>query len=278
MRRTEELGRIVEQLPLDRVFQIDYRLLSDRLSEIPDDANEILRLFDGRRTLAQVIEETGHEDLAGARILSKLFIEKIIQPVEREVRIEAQDDARAHDEVARTQGDVQGSGPGGPDVWFDGPRGAEQAPVPPRAGAGLADGHAGAKAGGNLPPRIVRFPARHRAERDPHPDALPGVENGPAPESVPEPAPEPALDRAPRVYAAPAIVRGAPRRVAAMGRGDSGTPKKRSLVLALLLGLALAAAGIGIWKMIASRPAAPVESTTPAAPPISTPTAPSSSK
>ncbi len=280
MRRAEEWGRILEHLPLDRVFQIDYRLLSDRLAEIPDDANEILRLFDGRRTLAQVIEEAGHEDLAGARILSRLFVEKIIQPVERETRIETHDEARAQDDVAREKmDDVLGGGLGGTEDWFAGPVGAESAPAPTRAQARVADGHPGAETRGDPPPRIVRFPARRRTERGAHPDAPPGVRHGPAPETRPEVA----HDRAPRVNAEPAsapeIVRGrAPHPVQAMGRGSAGTTKKRALVVALLVASALAATGIGVWEVLASRPAPPVESATPAATSISAPTGLDSSK
>ena len=62
MRRIDEWGRIVEQLPaLDRVFGIDYPILGERLAEIPDDVNTLLRLFDGRRTLEAVIEEADYE-------------------------------------------------------------------------------------------------------------------------------------------------------------------------------------------------------------------------
>jgi CheY-like chemotaxis protein len=80
MRRIDEWGRIVEQLPpLDRAFEIDYGLLADRLAEIPDDVNGLLRLLDGRRTLQRVIEEADYDDLEAAGIISKLFFEGIIR-------------------------------------------------------------------------------------------------------------------------------------------------------------------------------------------------------
>ena len=83
MRRIDEWGRIVERLPsLDRVFELDYGLLADRLAEIPDDVNALLRLFDGRRSLARIIEEADYDDLAAAGVLSKLYYEKIIREVE----------------------------------------------------------------------------------------------------------------------------------------------------------------------------------------------------
>jgi hypothetical protein len=80
MRRIDEWGRIVEQLPsLDKAFEIDYALLADRLAEIPDEVNALLRLFDGRRSLDQVIEEADYDDLAAAGVISKLFFEGIIK-------------------------------------------------------------------------------------------------------------------------------------------------------------------------------------------------------
>jgi DNA-binding response OmpR family regulator len=82
MRRIDEWGRIVEQLPaLDKVFEIDYALLGDRLAEIPDDVNALLKLFDGRRTLDQVIEEADYDDLAAAGVISKLYFEGIIKEI-----------------------------------------------------------------------------------------------------------------------------------------------------------------------------------------------------
>ncbi len=85
MRRIDEWGRIVEQLPsLDRMFEIDYALLADRLAEIPDDVNTLLRLFDGRRTLDQVIEEADYDDLAAAGVISKLYFEGIIKELSKE--------------------------------------------------------------------------------------------------------------------------------------------------------------------------------------------------
>ena len=50
MRRLDEWGRMLEQLPpLETVFEVDYRQLAERLAEIPDEVNGLLRLFDGRR-------------------------------------------------------------------------------------------------------------------------------------------------------------------------------------------------------------------------------------
>lgn len=79
MRRVDEWGRLLEQLPpLDRAFEIDYGELVERLAEIPDEINGILRLFDGRRTLLDVVDESDFGDLEALEIASKLFFEGLI--------------------------------------------------------------------------------------------------------------------------------------------------------------------------------------------------------
>ncbi|MEW5850288.1 MAG: DUF4388 domain-containing protein, partial [Myxococcota bacterium] len=79
MRRVDEWGRLLEQIPpLDTIFEIDYRELAERLAEIPDEVNGILRLFDGRRTLMQVVDESEFGDLEALNIISKLYFEGLI--------------------------------------------------------------------------------------------------------------------------------------------------------------------------------------------------------
>ncbi|MFL5347050.1 MAG: response regulator [Hyalangium sp.] len=80
MRRLDEWGRMLEQLPpLETVFEIDYHQLAERLSEIPDEVNGLLRLFDGKRTLSRVVEDSDFEDLAALGIISKLYFEGLIR-------------------------------------------------------------------------------------------------------------------------------------------------------------------------------------------------------
>ncbi|HEX4621575.1 MAG TPA: response regulator, partial [Myxococcaceae bacterium] len=82
MRRLDEWGRMLEQLPpLETMFEIDYKQLSDRLSEIPDEVNGLLRLFDGKRPLARVVDDSDFEDLAALGIISKLYFEGLIREV-----------------------------------------------------------------------------------------------------------------------------------------------------------------------------------------------------
>ena len=81
MRRADEWGRLIEQLPpLTAYFEVDHERLSERLSEIPDELNGILRLLDGHHTLMEVVDESPFEDLSTMTTLSKLYFEGLLMP------------------------------------------------------------------------------------------------------------------------------------------------------------------------------------------------------
>jgi DNA-binding response OmpR family regulator len=81
MRRADDWGRLVEQLPdLSARFEVDHEKLVDRLSEIPDELNGILRLLDGNRSLLDVVDESPFEDLSTLTTLSKLYFEGLLLP------------------------------------------------------------------------------------------------------------------------------------------------------------------------------------------------------
>jgi DNA-binding response OmpR family regulator len=81
MRRLDEWGRLLEALPpLTTVFEVDSDELLDRLNEIPDELNSILRLFDGKRTLMQVVDASPFEDLSTLSTISKLYFEGLLIP------------------------------------------------------------------------------------------------------------------------------------------------------------------------------------------------------
>jgi CheY-like chemotaxis protein len=89
MRRVDEWGRLCEQLPpLSTVFEIDHQQLLDRLNEIPDELNGILRLFDAERTLSQVVDDSPFEDLSTLSTITKLYFEGLLvlkpEPAEAE--------------------------------------------------------------------------------------------------------------------------------------------------------------------------------------------------
>jgi len=80
MRQLDEWGRLAEQMPpLDHVLEVDAEMLGRRLAEIPDDVNSTLRLFDGKRSLQEVVEESGRDDLGAAATISRLYFEGILR-------------------------------------------------------------------------------------------------------------------------------------------------------------------------------------------------------
>lgn len=82
MRRVDEWGRLLEQLPpLTTIFELDIDALLERLNEIPDELNGILRLFDGIRTLMQVVDASPFEDLSTLSTISKLYFEGLLLPM-----------------------------------------------------------------------------------------------------------------------------------------------------------------------------------------------------
>lgn len=82
MRRVDEWGRLLEQLPpLTSAYEVDHERLLERLAEIPDELNGILRLLDGKRSLMEVIDDSPFEDLSTAATLAKLYFEGLLVPV-----------------------------------------------------------------------------------------------------------------------------------------------------------------------------------------------------
>ena len=82
LRRVDDWRRLLAGLPaLDTIFEVDYRTLAERLADIPDEVNRILRLFDGVRTFLQVIDDCGLPDLDAAAAIGKLCHERIIHDI-----------------------------------------------------------------------------------------------------------------------------------------------------------------------------------------------------
>jgi CheY-like chemotaxis protein/tetratricopeptide (TPR) repeat protein len=79
MRRLDEWGRLQEQLPpLTSIFDVDDKILAERLGEIPDEINSLLRHFDGKRNLLEIVNLCPLGDLETLTIISKLYFEGLI--------------------------------------------------------------------------------------------------------------------------------------------------------------------------------------------------------
>jgi DNA-binding response OmpR family regulator len=82
MRRLDQWTLLLQEMPpLDTVFEVDYRVLADRLAEIPDEVNGILRLLDGARSFIQVIDQSGLADTEALTVIGRLYSERIIRDV-----------------------------------------------------------------------------------------------------------------------------------------------------------------------------------------------------
>ncbi len=79
MRRVDEWVRLLEGLPpLDHVLTIDAPLLAGR-SEPPEPAlASLLRRFDGRRTIIEIVDDSGTDDLLALERISALYFEGLL--------------------------------------------------------------------------------------------------------------------------------------------------------------------------------------------------------
>jgi CheY-like chemotaxis protein len=94
MRRLEEWTRLLESTPpLEKVFEVDYHLLAERLAQLPDEVNGILRLFDGRRRLYEVIEDCDVPDLEALTVVGRLYADRLIRETTDDGRAPARDGA-----------------------------------------------------------------------------------------------------------------------------------------------------------------------------------------
>jgi hypothetical protein len=145
LRRVDEWRRLLAGVPaLDTIFEVDYRLLAERLADIPDEVNRILRLFDGMRTFLQVIDDCGLPDLDAVAAIGKLYREGIVHdiriPVDEEETVGADMEGWLSDAAGpfrappRRERDLFGAGPD-PGV---GVHGRPTAPVDP-LGEGARD-------------------------------------------------------------------------------------------------------------------------------------------
>src|SRR5262245_15958178 len=82
LRRVDEWRRLLGGVPsLDTIFEVDYRLLAERLADIPDEVNRILRLFDGVRSFLKVIDDCGIPDLDAVAAIGKLYRERVVHDI-----------------------------------------------------------------------------------------------------------------------------------------------------------------------------------------------------
>lgn len=120
MRRLDEWTLLLDGMPaVESVFEVDYVLLADRLGDLPDETNRVLRLVDGRRTLMQVIDDAECSDLEALAIVRKLHEDKLLVVAAREAARSAPDRVAARSPGSDTL-------PGGEDAGDEIPVAPEQ--------------------------------------------------------------------------------------------------------------------------------------------------------
>lgn len=79
MRRVDEWSRMATRLPvLSTKLEVDYRVLGERAADMPDEVEALVRLFDGKRTLLDVLDESSLDDLAALTIVARLIEDRVL--------------------------------------------------------------------------------------------------------------------------------------------------------------------------------------------------------
>jgi len=168
MRRVDEWSRLMEQLPpLDAVLTTDNAQLAERSTDdsISSEQLRFLRYFDSRRTILEVVDESGQDDIEALTTISQFFFEGLLTPA-------GEDDEESHRGAPNT-----------PSLRL------EEWEAPPRMAAGLpqpaeVSPEQETSVGGELPPP-PSYPApfpQLDSEPVPEPDTLvPGIPEDSAP-------------------------------------------------------------------------------------------------
>ena len=84
MRRLDEWSRLSELLPsFDTVLEVDAEMLRERLRDMPDDQNEMVRLIDGQHSVAEVLRKHGGDHVDALRKVVDLYFEGMVREVGR---------------------------------------------------------------------------------------------------------------------------------------------------------------------------------------------------
>lgn len=79
MRRIDEWARVAAGLPrLSTRLDVDFRALGAHVNGIPEEVDGVVRLFDGRRSILNVLDESPADDLATLSIVARLVADKIL--------------------------------------------------------------------------------------------------------------------------------------------------------------------------------------------------------
>jgi DNA-binding response OmpR family regulator len=181
MRRLDEWSRLSELLPsFDTVLEVDAQMLRERLRDMPDDQNDMVRLIDGQRTVDEVLREHGGDHVDALRKVVDLYFEGMVREVGR-----IQDSIPILTEVS-----VRSSAP------------------PPKEGINTIPGPAGLSVEGLSVPGAPRLPALEPSSTSvtaPEMAAVSGTGSVPASASVPASVPPSDMQSTPVSLPSPAM-------------------------------------------------------------------------
>src|SRR5262249_30420922 len=84
MRRIDEWSRFRELLPpLEAKLAIDFGALATRYKDVPDEVRPMLHLFDGRRSIIEVVNEAAMDDIGVLSTISELHRSAVLRPSDK---------------------------------------------------------------------------------------------------------------------------------------------------------------------------------------------------
>jgi len=91
MEKAEAWEQLVPNLPpFERIYEVDLLQMADKILALPDEVKAVLRLFDGIRSLAQVINDAPIGELESLQIIEKLLETKALKEILTEEETEQQ--------------------------------------------------------------------------------------------------------------------------------------------------------------------------------------------
>lgn len=80
--RLEQWNDLSAELPpLSSIYEADYQRLPDLLAQLPDEAGRLVRLFDGLRSLRDIVDDSPYDDITTLQIMSRLLSEDVLNRV-----------------------------------------------------------------------------------------------------------------------------------------------------------------------------------------------------
>jgi CheY-like chemotaxis protein len=73
---------VARGVPMDALLEVDFAQLSAALAELPDGVNDVVRLFDGRRTVRDVLIDCNLSEVLALEVITRLYSMGVVAPVD----------------------------------------------------------------------------------------------------------------------------------------------------------------------------------------------------